>query len=274
MEKQFRVALLYICTGKYVVFWKNFYQSFERYFLRKSEIEYFVFTDAAELFDEKMNGRIHRIPQENLGWPNNTLFRFQMFNSIREWIVGFDFAFFFNANMVCMKKITEEEFLPLEQELLMVQHPGYYKASVKRLPYEHRKESLACVPRREGKDYVYGAVNGGKAEAFLRMAEELESDIKIDYEKGIIAKWHDESHLNCYIWKNSNYRLLTPAYAYPEGWKLPFEEKIKVLDKSQKIKLDLNKVYELEQRSALKRAKRKLINIWKKRKVSKNQIGS
>lgn len=248
-----RIAVLYICTGKYIFFWKDFYQSFENNFLKKSWVEYFVFTDAPNLFDENVNSRIHRIYQKNLGWPENTLFRFGMFNSIREKLILFDFAFFLNANTVCMKRIDEKDFLPLNQELLVVQHPGYYNVPVRKLPYEHRKKSLAYIPRGQGKVYVYGAVNGGGTEAFLKMSAELAGNIKKDYDEGIIAQWHDESHLNCYVWKCKSYRLLKPTYAYPEGWKLPFEEKIRVLDKRLKIELDTEKVRELEHKSILKR---------------------
>ena len=52
-NKRFQIAILYICTGKYVVFWKDFYQSFEKKFLKKSEVEYFVFTDAAYIYGSK-----------------------------------------------------------------------------------------------------------------------------------------------------------------------------------------------------------------------------
>ena len=84
MNNRSYIAILYICTGKYSVFWKEFYRSMEKYFLRNSEVEYFVFTDADKLYDEEKNARIHRIRQENLGWPGNTLFRFRMFVSIKE----------------------------------------------------------------------------------------------------------------------------------------------------------------------------------------------
>ena len=52
-----------------------------------------------------------------------------------------------------------------------------------------------------------------------------------------MALWHDESHLNRYIAEQdpASYRLLTPAYWYPEGWDLPFEQKITVRDKSRWI---------------------------------------
>lgn len=249
MEKQNRVAILYICTGKYTVFWEDFYRSFEKKFLNNSETEYFVFTDTDQLFDEENNRRIHRIYQENLGWPGNTLFRFRMFIGIREQLADFDYLFFINANTVCREVITEEEFLPVKQDLLVVQHPGYYRCRAWRLPYERREISSACIPRGQGEYYVYGAINGGKAEAFLRMAEKLNQDIENDYEKGIIAKWHDESHLNHYIWNYGDYKLLTPAYAYPENYKLPFDRKIAILDKSTKIELDRNKLQELKDRS-------------------------
>ena len=261
MKKQFQIAILYICTGRYVAFWEDFYKSFEKYFLKKSKVEYFIFTDSLQITEEE-NNNIHRIYQENLGWPGNTLFRFRIFNSIKEELAPFDFVCFFNANMVCMQEITEEEFLPLEQELLMVQHPGRYKSTAWRFPYERRKESSACIPKGKGRDYVYGALTGGKAEAFLKMAEELEKDIQKDFEKGIIAKWHDESHLNYYVWKHGNYKLLTPAYAYPEGWKLPFEEKIRVLDKKMTIELDAEKIRELEERSVRKKIRRRMEHIW------------
>ena len=46
--------------------------------------EYYVFTDNPCLYGEKKNKRIHRIYQENLGWPDNTLMRFSMFLKIKE----------------------------------------------------------------------------------------------------------------------------------------------------------------------------------------------
>lgn len=41
-----KVGMLYICTGKYTVFWPEFYRTFAEKFLPGCEKEYFVFTDA------------------------------------------------------------------------------------------------------------------------------------------------------------------------------------------------------------------------------------
>ena len=85
-----RIGILYICTGKYDIFWKDFYLSAERYFMQDQSfiIEYYVFTDSPKLYDEENNKHIHRIKQKNLGWPDNTLKRFHIFLRIKEQLEG------------------------------------------------------------------------------------------------------------------------------------------------------------------------------------------
>ena len=55
-----KIGMLYICTGKYTVFWPEFYRSFEEKFLPGCEKEYFVFTDAPAIEYEDAP-RVHRI---------------------------------------------------------------------------------------------------------------------------------------------------------------------------------------------------------------------
>lgn len=94
-----KIAILYICTGKYNVFWKGFFESSEKKFLQKSQKEYFVFTDDEHLFGADQSN-VHIIPHKYMGWPYDTLMRFEVFSSIEKELVGFDYIFFFNANMV------------------------------------------------------------------------------------------------------------------------------------------------------------------------------
>jgi hypothetical protein len=230
-----KVAVLYICTGEYWVFWKDFYLSYEKYFLKASEIHYYVFTEAENLEGEE-NPRVHKIYQEVMGWPNDTLLRFKLFMSIREELEGFDYLFFMNANCKCVAPITEEVFLPTQEEgLLVVRHHSYYNKDNRQFTYDRNPKSRAYIPMGEGEVYVFGAVNGGTSSAFLRMAEELERRTDLDLEDGVVALWHDESHLNRYIIDYPNYRLLSPSYGYPEDWDLPFEPKIITRDKTRVI---------------------------------------
>ena len=76
-----RIAILYICTGKYDIFGQDFYNSSEDFFLKEYEKTYYVFTDALSIYNED-NQFVKKVYQENLGWPENTLFRYKMFNRI------------------------------------------------------------------------------------------------------------------------------------------------------------------------------------------------
>lgn len=48
----------------------------------------------------------------------------------------------------------------------------------------------------------------------------------------MVATWHDESHLNRFVLDADNYRLLDPAYCYPEHWDGPFARVLMLRDKS------------------------------------------
>lgn len=228
-----RIAILYICVGKYTVFWEDFYKSFEEMFIPESSKEYFVFTDCEDLYDRD-NERVHIIEQENLGWPGNTLFRFRMFLTQKEKLKEFDYVFFMNANVQCVEKVGKE-FLPIEESLLFVQHPGFYNAPNYRFPYDRNKKSSAYIKYGEGNVYICGGINGGKSKAFLEMCETLNQRIESDYAKGIIALWHDESQVNKYILENKDYKLLSPSYCYSEGCGIPFTPILLVRDKTKYI---------------------------------------
>ena len=208
------IGILYICTGKYNVFWKDFFDSCEKYFLPKDNKEYFVFTDADYIKGEK-NTNVHKIYQENLGWPDNTLMRFNMFHSIKEKLVSMDYLFFFNANLMFIK-VIERDFLPQNENLSVVIHPGFRHSKPEDYPYERKRESLAYIPYGSGKIYVQGALNGGKTKDYLDMIEELDEAILKDKEKGIVAIWHDESHLNHYIIGRTDLKILGPEYVNQE----------------------------------------------------------
>lgn len=228
-----KVAILYICTGKYTVFWEKFYESFERNFLPASEKTYFVFSDKNNL-PYFQNKNVCLISQKNLGWPDNTLLRFALFAREEARWKDYDYTFFINANFLCVEKITEEEFLPLRnQNLLVAEHASAHGRSPLDMTYERNPLSTAYVGPEEGSCYVMGGLNGGKTEAYMRMVHELKENVEIDKQKSIVALWHDESHLNRYIIGRNDVKILPPCYGYPEGWDLPYAPKMLIRDKSK-----------------------------------------
>ena len=123
-----KVAALYIATGRYTVFWPEFYESAEKYLLKDCEVHYFVFTDAATLPGDD-NPRVHICAQEAYSWPFATLRRFEIFLKQEQALKAFDYIFFFNANAEFMQPVTREMLLPRAEKgehLLVVQHPSFY----------------------------------------------------------------------------------------------------------------------------------------------------
>lgn len=230
-----KIAILYIATGKYIVFWKDFFASSEKYFLTGYHKEYFVFTDAIQ-YEQSTNDRVHTVPHKQLGWPYDTLMRFHIFSRIKEQLKAFDYIFFFNANMLFMQPITPEEFLPggkTDDGLMATLHPGYFNQPVSNFPYEQEQhESKAYISKGKGMHYFMGGLNGGTTHAYLALIESLKNNTQVDLDNKIIAKWHDESQLNKYM-LDKNPKVLSPAYGYPEGRKLPFEPKIIIRDKNK-----------------------------------------
>ena len=68
-------------------------------------------------------------------------------------------------------------------------------------PYERNKNSAAYIAPYEKQPYLYymGGLNGGEAKAYLNMISTLAQNIRRDYDAGIIARVHDESHINKYF---------------------------------------------------------------------------
>lgn len=230
MENTFRykIAVLYICTGKYSVFWDEFYKSSEEKLLTNHHKTYFVFTDSEGIRNSE-NVKVNY--QKKLGWPYDTLKRFEIFTSVIDELDEFDFIFFFNANAKVYSKI-DEEILPINEGLVGVQHPCHWNSTNHNFIYERNPQSLAYIEPGKGENYFMGSFNGGKAADFSKLIKTLSKRIIIDEENGIIAIWHDESHLNRYFLDNE-VKVLPPSYAYPEEMELPFEKRILLRDKKK-----------------------------------------
>lgn len=226
-----KIGILYICTGKYDVFWPTFFQSAEQYLLPNTEKHYFVFTDSDAITSSE---KIHKIYQERLGWPKDTLMRFHLFLNIENELKLMDYLFFFNANYTFLKSISKDELLPNAKDNFLTgqRHPVAYHTFRHKFNYENNPKSTAYIPSNKGKYYFAGGLIGGQTQAFLNLCHALKNNIDNDFENDIIARWHDESHINCYFSKIEP-KKLHPGYCYPQDWYLPFEQKTWLLDKNK-----------------------------------------
>ncbi len=232
-----KIAVLYICTGAYNRFFEEFYASSEKFFLQgKAQKEYFVFTDDMNLSNAQ---NVHLIERKCQGFPADSLFRFEYFLQIEEQLRDFDYIYFFNANAEFRHPVNEN-LLPDETGLAMglwynQEKPWWNPWRILDLPaffsYERNKKSLAYIPPF-GKDYKHfmGGLNGGRTEMYLQMIKTLAKNIRDDYDRGIIAIAHDQSHINAYM-RTHKCKIIPKEYCWPEEWPASFEPKIVFRDK-------------------------------------------
>ena len=211
------IAVLYICIGKYSVLWPEFYESSQKYLFTSSNVHYFVYTDSVDLIESLNNSpNVTCIEEKNYGWPGNTLFRFRMFLGIKEWLQKFDYIYFFNANALFVTNV-DEDILPNDKELVVAEHFAMRNIDPILFEYDRNKKSKAYVQYgKEGGHYVQAAMIGGATDTFLSMCHECSLNIEEDFKEGVIARWHDESHLNKYI-LGRKIKLLPSIYIYPEA---------------------------------------------------------
>lgn len=175
---------------------------------------YYVFTDG-EILNEPNIARIH---QPVLGFPYDTMMRFDMFYKHKEVLEKEDYLYFLNANMLCVDYVNEE-IIPNKNNdyLAAVHHPGFAGRPINEYTYERNPNSNFYIPYDKGIYYYQGNFNGGRTIEFLQMSERLNHLIKKDLANNIVPVWWDESALNWYL-LNRNPLLISFQYAAPEGW--------------------------------------------------------
>lgn len=209
-----KIGILLISTGKYGIFLQPLLDGIDKYFFVGKEIEIYLFTDKTH--DLKHSNRINviHIPIEHKPFPYSTIYRYSFFSKASD-IIKTDFLFYSDVDMgFC--DFVGEEILPNgidDGGLVATHHPAFYHGgwgsnNVNPL-------STAYIPIELRKRYVAGGFNGGETKAFLDMSKQLSENIEKDDSVGVMAEWHDESHLNCYMSTRSP-KLLTPDYCMVE----------------------------------------------------------
>lgn len=234
ISKMKRVAVLYICTGKYVRFFQGFYQSAKKYFLIEDAVtDYYVFTDDNNI---PVYPDIHIIKRECKGFPADTLFRFEMFLTIKEHLTDYDYIYYINSNAELTKHVGTEIF-PDDSGLTAVRWPKQKPCSLPVFyPYERNRKSTAYIaPFDSPYAYYMGGFYGGTQKSFYKITEVLAEAIRIDTANGIIACRNDESYLNHFLHKYPC-KELPKSYCCPEEWltdngatKIMFRDKV-ILD--------------------------------------------
>lgn len=214
-----KIGILVIFTGRYKLFFDDFYKTVMKNFLPNNEKVFFCFTDTEEDLTKKYPGVV-QIKKERLGFPGDTLYRYKFFNQHKQTILKHnpDYLFYLDVDMRVVDLVSDKILPKNKKTLTCVFHPGFYNQKKRAKPMEDRKISNFYVPEKKRIVYFAGGFQGGLTEEYLTIIKGIAK--KIDEDKknhNIIPKFHDESAWNHYIINNvKKFNVVNPEYCYPE----------------------------------------------------------
>jgi hypothetical protein len=239
------LGVMTIATNKYVHYWKDLASSIDSLANSKIKVTLHVFTDEVEIIQDfrrelDLEVVIHQIPR--YGWPEATLYRYRIFHENKESLKE-DILMHIDADMLVFDKFKLENLeKSLSSGVCLVQHPGYFRPAGKRLiqyylrnpkslisdlktlfafggigAWEQNKRSSAFVPRKNRKDYFCGGIWWGNNVEIMSLCKILSKHVVDDEKSGVMASWHDESHLNWWASQN-NPGIENPRYCYADTY--------------------------------------------------------
>lgn len=225
-----KIVLNLIATNKYLSFLDIIVPSIESYFFPNSDITILVHTNL------DLPGNLGSYPKikfvknsiDHEPWPFTTLKRFHYFLSSREEIEKSDYSFYVDVDSKFIKEISED-LLPTEGMAGTI-HPCLFNGPG---TPDRNPNSTAYIPVGSNNRYFCGGFFGGTSREFLEMSEEIAKNIDSDLEKGVMAVWHDESHLNKHFFSSPPEVVFDHPFAIAENLtqEKP-ESKILFLDKN------------------------------------------
>jgi Glycosyltransferase family 6 len=225
-----KVTIAFIGTRRYFSFFGEFYASCMKLLLVNCHRQFLVFTDSIETREWPRNCTFY--PIEHQPWPLITLKRFEILLKAEQAIRQADWFIYLDADMLVTAKLTEADLFSSKYPLFGVQHPAFYGTSAG--TFESNPRSSAYVPASADKStYWQGCLWGGRTEYVISMIKTLYRRIQEDLAEGVIAVWHDESHLNKFFIDNRPLvKTLDPSFAFPACRPIAlFERKIVHLEK-------------------------------------------
>ena len=228
-----KICIITVATNEYIHFVPRLMEDLEGNFLEDEDAEFecLIFTDQ-EMEEVSENIKISQI--EHKPWPEPAMKKYNYINSEAEFLKDFDYLYLFDADVGLSAPVGGEVL----KDLIGVLHPYKILEDKSIYPYEKCEGSTAYVEDEDHDKYYAAAFVGGKSEKFLEMAKTIAGRVEEDERNGIIAKWHDESHLNKYFNENPP-TALSPSYMFPEELighpQYPFEPKIVALKKDPRF---------------------------------------
>ena len=115
---QASIALMTVAIGRYMEFVPDLWVSTQRYFLPDCHVELFVFTDDVT-HTLGQDPAIHLVGQFRLGWPYDSLMRFEMYQSQADLRERFQYVYAVDSDAVFTAVMGRENKWPIQGRTLM-----------------------------------------------------------------------------------------------------------------------------------------------------------
>ena len=206
-----KIAWLVIGTNHYLDLALECFESIRANYSGNQEQEFILFTNRS---NECTLDWVKTVAIPHEPFPLVTLNRYKYFSSNRSLLKKYDYIYYVDADM---------QFVSVGDEILgkrvVTLHPAFVHEPSSKCTFDRNPKCLAYVPNSYHGPYYQNCFQGGESRDFLRMCRRLSRRIRVDLFNKVMPLWHDESHMNCYMIKNSPTRVLHPGYAYPDWWK-------------------------------------------------------
>ncbi|XP_066466949.1 globoside alpha-1,3-N-acetylgalactosaminyltransferase 1-like [Tiliqua scincoides] len=219
------IGVTMFAIGKYTRFVSRFLDTAEKHFMIGYQVNYYLFTDnPQDIPAVRMgSGRTLNIifKKKYKHWQEITMWRMEVINKHIAEVAHreVDYLFCLDIDLVFYNSWGPETL----GEMVATLHPDYYKTSRGSFPYERRRSSMAYISREEGDFYYIGAAFGGQVKNVYEFTLSCHMAILADKAKGLMAVWHEESHLNRYFLSHKPSKLLSPEYLWYDARAKPPE---------------------------------------------------
>jgi histo-blood group ABO system transferase len=238
-----KIILHIIATGKYYIYIDGIIRSASKYFLKDTDLTFIIYTDWHGAKDLKGESIVVReIKHEP--WPSPTLKRFHYFLLSEDLMLGSDYSFYIDVDSEFLRDISLNT-LGLSDKTGMsgTLHPGFIN---KKGTPEYRKNSTSYIEPGKNTHYFCGGFFGGSSLEFIQMSKTIKNNIEEDLKNGIIAIWHDESHLNRFFLDNPPISILGAGFSSPEEQigedPMFFDPYISFLNKNEELKKEKKRI--------------------------------
>ncbi|KAE8298415.1 N-acetyllactosaminide alpha-1,3-galactosyltransferase [Larimichthys crocea] len=209
------VALTVFAVGRYLdAYLLTFLNSSEHHFMLGLPVTYYVFTDTPEKVPDIKLGPLRSIKvikvKRHSRWQDISMMRMKTIADVIESDIRHHctHVFCFDVDQVFTGRFGSEAL----GDSVALLHAHYYHLPERLFTYDRNPKSKAYM--ESGDFYYHAAVFGGSWNSVKALTESCYHSIMEDKENNVEALWHDESHLNKYMWLQKPSRVLSPEYCW------------------------------------------------------------